>query len=184
MGSVDRPIVYPTWSQLETGDILLKDQGSPINWFTKVKTWSEVSHCELLVRGDWSGGEFGPEPQVITAFPKGGVGVFDLTFKGLVYILRPRFPLGKDGIAWFLEEALDQKYDMLGQLSFFLAQWQGADNGRQFCSEVIARIFKKDDFPLLAARLDCDAYAPASFLKSPLVDIFWARPGAKWLGEI
>ena len=165
--------------RLRYGDILLKDKGSPFNWFTKIKTWSEASHCELFV-GAVPGRAF---YQVATAFPKGGVDYYDYTPTGLLYVLRPQVPLSNSGIVWFDSEARGQAYDTIGFAAFFFARAQGVDNGAQFCSEVLARVFKKAGQALLHPRMDCDTYAPGSFLLSPGCDIIWAKDGAKYRVE-
>lgn len=162
-------VVYPPESKLQFGDILLKSKGSPLNTITKLKTWSDVSHSELYVGTYFSHGE----SQVITAFPEHGVNFYPYKIENTVYILRPHTLPTQAGFYWFQKEALGQGYDYLGMAAFFFAQLQGGDNGKQFCSEVIARLFKKGDAPLLHPRIDADAYAPSSFKTSPLVDYIW-----------
>ena len=154
------------------GDILLKAKGSPMNTLTKIKTWSDVSHSELYV-----GRFFDPlNSQVITAFPSNGVNFYPFKLDNTLYILRPKMLPSPEGFHWFQKEAQGQKYDYLGMAAFVFAQLQGGDNGKQFCSEVIARIFKKGGYPLLHPRVDADAYAPSSFKTSPLVDYIWEAP--------
>lgn len=155
----------PALSMLAPGDLLLYDRPSFLGTAIKFKTWSDVSHVELVVDTTKS----------ISARQE-GVNEFPIDLHGLRYVLRPTVPiLLRDGLDWFYREAQGQKYDYIGLFAFFVAKLRGKENEAQFCSEICARILKKCNVHLLHPTKDADTYAPSTFKDSPLVDFAWWR---------
>ena len=120
--------------QIRPGDTLLYSGTGLVDWVIRTKTWSKFSHCEFY---DGSG---------YSLASRNGIGVnkYPVRTNGLlaVYRLRAGIPFDLNAArAWF--STVDgQGYDWLGLLSFTSARLQGKDNGRMFCSEVMARLYR------------------------------------------
>jgi len=155
----------PSLDQLIPGDLLLYDRGGIFGTAVKVKTWSNVSHIEVVTDFNTS----------ISAREE-GVNEFPIDLHGLRYVLRPQFRISMDeGLKWFRAVAAGQSYHYIGLLSFYLATWQGKTDNKMFCSESVARFLKKCGVSLLNKHKDADTYAPSQFLDSPLVDYVWVK---------
>lgn len=148
---------------LKPGDLLLYDRPGFFGTAVKFKTWSDVSHIEIVIDITKS----------ISARQE-GVNEFPIDLHGLRYVLRPKVNINlRDGLMWFYTEAKGQPYDYVGLLSFYVAKLRGNENKAQFCSEVCARLLKKCNVHLLHPTKDADTWAPSNFLDSPLVDFAW-----------
>jgi hypothetical protein len=164
---------------IRPGDTLLYSVNGVFDWIIRTKTWSRYSHCECYDGGGYS------------LASRNGLGVarYPTRTDGLkaVYRLRESVPFDLDAArAWF--ETVDgQGYDWFGLLSFTAAKFQGKDNDKQFCSEVLARLYRAgigamvkhpdgkagNRLLLHALGLDpfggenADAIPPAAFARSP-----------------
>jgi hypothetical protein len=144
---------------LQPGDVLLFARQGFYNRLIQIKTWSRVSHCEVVVFG-------GDNPMTVASRNGVGVGYYKLDPSGLCCVLRPTAPF--DAAAaweWFSKEAVGQGYDWIGLLAFFSAKWQGKENGRMFCSEFCARYLRAGGVDPFGGA-DADAIAPSDFAKN------------------
>jgi hypothetical protein len=147
-----------TW--LLPGDVLLFNRDGFYNRIIRIKTWSRVSHVEVVASG-------GPSPMTVASRNGQGVGYYKLDSHGLYCVLRPRSDLvfnQSDAWKWFLT-VNGQGYDWLGLLAFASAKFQGKENGKMFCSELACRYLRAGGIdPFRGA--DADAIAPSDFLKN------------------
>jgi hypothetical protein len=150
-----------TW--LIPGDVLMFARDGFYNRLIRIKTWSRVSHCEVVSLG----GAYGAAPLVVASRNSQGVGQYQLDAHGLYCTLRPtsqRFDV-EMAMDWFWRNANGQDYDWIGLLAFTSAKFQGKDNGRMFCSEFATRFLRAGGLdPFNGA--DADAIAPSDFLKN------------------
>ena len=58
-------------------------------------------------------------------------------------------------------------------MNFAFASWQGQENGKMFCSEFVARFYKKMGLPLFSEIADCDAISPGLLTYSIRVKPVW-----------
>ena len=155
------------------GDVLLFNRKSIYNWVINVKTWSRISHVEVV--------ETANHGHVTIAASRNGKGVkrFEPDWRGLALVLRP-VPtlLGLDvARAWF-ETVRGQKYDWLGLLNFAYARAVGKDNGKMFCSEFATRFMRRAGLPLFPEQ-DADTIAPRDFLLTSQLYPVW-RSTDEW----
>lgn len=152
-------------SDVRPGDVLLFDRRGWFQLLTKVKTWSDVSHAEIvLTSGD------------VGAARSGGVHIYDLDLNGLAYVLRPRTPFDVvRALAWHEREAEGQGYDYFGLLNFYWARYRGRANRRMFCSEYVTRALRAGGVEPFQAGKDADTVAPATFLYSAALEVMWRR---------
>lgn len=155
----------PHISELKPGDILLYDRPGFFGKAVKFKTWSDVSHCEVVVSALSS-----------VSAREEGVNEFAIDLHGLRYVLRPKMSIDfTEGMKWFNANSKGQPYHYMGLFSFYLASLRGKDDLKQFCSESVARLLKHCGVYLLHPNKDSDTYAPCQFLDSPLVDYVWVK---------
>ncbi|HAM41650.1 MAG TPA: hypothetical protein DCP69_10025 [Candidatus Omnitrophica bacterium] len=150
--------------ELHPGDLLLFDRrGSVVNWWIRVKTWSDVSHCEVYVGDGWTWASRNGE----------GVNEYPVDTSGLRRVLRPDaeldWPAGRE---WFVT-VRGQGYDYLGLLAFYYARWQGRESPRMFCSEFATRLYRALGLEPFRADTDADGVAPSSFDYSPRFAVTW-----------
>lgn len=152
--------------RLAPGDVLLYSGTGFFSTLIKVKTWSSISHVELVAEhGD-----------VAYASRDGqGVGTYPLRSEGLTHILRPRFVLNMVAIRRFHHSCLGQKYDWLGLLRFFTLGQQSMD--KQFCSEYVTRLLRVGDLEPFSEDYDADLVSPGMFLASPVLETVWRAQG-------
>jgi len=140
------------------GDVLLFSRGGVYGRLIQIKTWSRISHCEVVSIG-------GEIPTIVAS--RNGIGVNEYEFDPncLAYVMRPLgFFDSCRANAWF-STVKGQKYDWLGLLAFESARWQGKENGRMFCSEFVVRYLRAGDIDPFNG-YDADGIAPGEFLKS------------------
>lgn len=164
--------------KIQPGDCLLYSGTGLFNRIIQFKTWSKFAHCELYDGHGWS----------LASRNGQGVDRYETRLHGLVAIYRLRVPFSMEGVRDYHEGVEGQGYDWWGLLSFTSAKLQGAENFKQFCSEYMARAYRRgigavcvhpdaqrgDRHALHDLGLDpfggenADAIAPAAFARSPL----------------
>lgn len=173
-----------TFPKLQPGDVLLYDRQGFVNWAIKVKTWSKVSHVEVVA--DVHG-------TLRAAASRNGVGcgIYDIEYRDLAAIVRAQLPPTIDeesdalvprtfdstaAVDWFFRERIfQQRYDWLGLFNFYIAAWQGRENGRMFCSEFAVRFLRAGGVELFRPECDADSVAPGEFLKSAHGRVMWSN---------
>lgn len=167
------------FDMIRPGDTLLYSGTGFVDWVIRTKTWSRYSHCEFYDGGGYS------------LASRNGIGVarYPTRTDGLkaVYRLRESVPFDIDAARDWFETVDGQGYDWFGLLSFTAAKYQGKDNGKMFCSEIMARLYRMGigarlnhpDGPSGDRRLlhvlgvdpfggeTADAIPPAAFARSP-----------------
>ena len=143
----------------QPGDVLLYSHTGFYDWLIRVKSWSKVSHCEVVAIG-------GLTPLRIVGSRNGqGVDVYPFDPTGLKFVMRPLLPFDYDRAnAWF-RTVQGQPYDWLGLLAFESAKLQGRENGKMFCSEFATRYLRAGGIDPFNA-YDADGIAPGEFVKS------------------
>lgn len=144
-----------------SGDVLLYARSGVYSRLIQIKTWSRVSHCEVVA-------EYGSHPSVVASRNGVGVGEYALDLNGLYAVVRPVVPFDVHAALQWFDTVNGQGYDWLGLLAFFSAQRQGRENGKMFCSEFSTRFLRAGGVdPFNGA--DADAIAPADFLKNSML---------------
>lgn len=158
-------------SHIRPGDILLYDRGGWFGWAIKIKTWSKVSHCEVAISHDRA-----------AASRNGiGCGIYRRDLRGLAAVVRPDASFDETrALDWFARERIDEQgYDWLGLLSFYIASYQGRENGKMFCSEFVRRFLREGGCEMFRPDVDSDCIAPSEFLKSPNGRLIWTNGQVK-----
>jgi hypothetical protein len=141
---------------LQPGDVLLYSGNGLVGWWIKIKTWSDVSHCETYIGEDMTAGS--REPFGVRTFQP-------VRRKNLKYVYRPTVPFDfKKGWKWH-KTVVGQRYDFLGLLVFYLAAKSGRMD-RMFCSEHTARMANEMGIMPFGS-CDCDRIAPGQFKATP-----------------
>lgn len=141
---------------LQPGDILLYSGKSWFSWWIKIKTWSDVSHCETYIGNGATAGS--REPWGVQTFTP-------LRRQNLKYVYRPTVPFDmKKGLEWH-DSVVGQGYDFLGLFVFYLAASAGRSN-KMFCSEHSARMANEMGIRPFGD-CDCDRIAPGQFKATP-----------------
>lgn len=148
--------------ELQAGDVLLFARTGFFNRIIRIKTWSVVSHVEVVM----TPGTTGEIPKVCASRNGVGVGYYDIDTHGLHGILRPKQPFDRDAAWRWYRTVHGQKYDWLGLLVFTTAVAAGRDNGRMFCSEFATRLLRAGGVEPFTRQTDADSVAPGEFLKS------------------
>jgi hypothetical protein len=155
------PVVAPI--PLKPGDVLL--YGGTGFWarLIRIKTWSDVSHVELVA----------PDGESALSSRDGiGVGQFlPIRLHGLSAVLRPEMSLDMDALLAFHNTCVGQRYDWWGLLRFFTIGKQSTD--KQFCSEYVMRLLRAGGMDPFTPQVDADLVAPGQFLMSPLLALRW-----------
>jgi hypothetical protein len=141
------------------GDVLLFNRDGFYNRLIQVKTWSLVSHVEIVA--DASAGY----PLMAASRNGEGVNLYELDSHGLYCVLRPVQPFSRATALTWMRSVQGQKYDWIGLLAFASAKFQGKDNGRMFCSEFACRFLRAGGVDAFNGA-DADAIAPSDFLKN------------------
>lgn len=170
--------------RLQPGDVVCYSGSSLFSRVIQAKTWSWVSHVEVVCRSGYVDVVDGvvernwklPAPVSVTSKEK-GVQVYPFDFAEIYAILRPSLPFNDLAAwTWFERKAKGQPYDVLGMLAFTSAKLQGKDNGKMFCSEFCTRYLRMGNVPVFHG-YDADGVAPGEFLKSELFDFLVPPPG-------
>lgn len=136
-----------------------KHPGSIFGVGIALKTWHQVSHCELYIGKGRS------------AASRDGLGVTLYPFRSteLAYILRPNAPtLDWVGFWKWFRSVNGEKYDWWGLVRFaWFKSVGGGNNGKMFCSEFLTRAYRALGVPVFNPDEDADAVAPFEFLVSP-----------------
>lgn len=145
----------------QPGDVLLYNRPGLYNWIIRAKSWSAVSHCEVVAIG-------GATPLRVVGSRNGkGVDVYPFDSKGLKFVMRPLLMFDYEAAnAWF-RTVQGQGYDWFGLIAFASAKYQGRENGKMFCSEFATRYLRAGSIDPFNA-YDADGIAPGEFLKSPV----------------
>ena len=152
-------------SQLKPGDVMLYRGTGVFSALIRFKTWSKYSHCEVYE------GEGG----VVASRDSIGVGRYPFRHEGLSLVVRPKQAFdATTATAWF-ETVNGQGYDWLGLMAFFVAKWQGRENGRMFCSEMAVRFLRAGGVEPFSPEADADAISPGEFAKSSAFTRFWSE---------
>lgn len=140
--------------KLKLGDCLLYSGNSPYSWLIKIKTWNKITHCEMyFVNGTSLASRDGQ-----------GVNFYELREKGLVKVLRPKFPIDHEKLIKWFDTVQNQKYDWLGLLRFaWFDKVPFGNNNKQFCSEFMVRAYRAASDYKIFNRVDADAIAPWMF---------------------
>jgi hypothetical protein len=156
--------IPPSAVAFQPGDVLLFSRQGFYNRLIQIKTWSRVSHCEVIAMG----GPLLAHPMAVASRNGQGVGYYALDLTGLYCVLRPTVPFdAKAAWEWFLT-VNGQGYDWLGLLAFTSAKLQGRENGKMFCSEFSTRYLRAGGVDPFNG-YDADGIAPSEYLKSPLL---------------
>jgi hypothetical protein len=146
------------------GDYLAYRASGFVGWIIKIKTWHDVTHCEVYVGDGASVASRGPQDGV------GGVGRYDLRLEGLTHILRPIVPFDLQAALRWFQIVNGQRYDLWGLLRFFTIGAGKQD--RMFCSEFATRFYRAGGLEPFQRDEDADAVAPCTFLLSSQFDHF------------
>lgn len=151
---------------LQPGDALGYRSHGFYGLLQAIKTWERaVGHIEVYV---------GENKTVGSRWPK-GVRVYDFDTEDLTRVWRPVGGVDVDTAQkWFYGHAEGQKYDLLGQLVFYLAIHHGSRR-RMWCSEFATRWYRAGRFQPFAPDWDADKTAPATFMVPPpkVFDLVW-----------
>lgn len=144
------------------GDLLLYGPRTIWDRLVCVKTWSQVSHCEVYA---------GPG-ETLAARPGTGVNRYGLLINELMEVLRPPLSFEFDTAMKWFETVRGQRYDWLGLLCFILAVKQGSPT-KQFCSEFATNFYRAGAFEPFQPQDSADRVAPGTFCYSgPLTEIY------------
>lgn len=143
-------------SILQPGDCLLYSPDGFWGRLIAIKTWADVSHCEMYAGNGMS----------MASREWKGVNVYSLRTENLSYVLRPNAPFDFTAARqrWF-PYVQGQGYDWKGLLCFTLAAKQGAQD-KMFCSEFMTRCYRAGGFNVVSPRVDADHVAPATLFQS------------------
>ena len=145
------------------GDALLYRGSGFIPWLIRVKTWSPVSHIEVVV-----------SPFETIAARESGSAVYPISAEKLYEVWRPKLPIDvPDGMAWFMRSANGQKYDLWGLFRFFTIGKQSTS--KQFCSELATRFYRAAGLEPFTPETDADLVSPGMFRTSSRLARIWER---------
>lgn len=147
---------------VQAGDVLLYQGTGFWSRLIRIKTWSDVSHCELANSAS----------SAFASRDGKGVGTYPVREAGLYAVLRPVVPLDMDGVRQFHARCLGQRYDWWGLLRFVTIGKQSQD--KQFCSEYVVRLLRSGGIEPFTPQTDADLVAPGQFLMSPAFRCIWA----------
>lgn len=161
-------------SALEPGDVLLYARKGVFNWLINVKTWSRISHVEVVLSNPSTG------VRIVSSRNGKGVHVTGPEWRGLALVMRSTmWPRIDKAMEWYDEQGIEgQGYDWLGLLNFAYARKVGRNNGKMFCSEFATRFLRKAGLPLFGEE-DADTIAPRDFLLPALLRPVW-RSQEEW----
>ncbi len=145
------------------GDLLLySTRGSIWSWAIKVKTWSQVSHCEVV----------GPDATALASRDGKGVNTYyPIRERDLYAVLRPVHPMDM-GAAWqWHQTVIGQKYDWWGLMRFFTLGKPSLT--KQFCSEYAVRLYRHGGIEPFTPDYDADLVSPGMFLASAAFTSVW-----------
>lgn len=148
------------------GDVLLYSGAGFWSWAIKVKTWSDVSHCEMV----------GYDETAMASRDGEGVRTYwPIRSEGLYAVLRVRGGLAFDfDAAWeWHKRQRGQRYDWWGLMRFFTLGDQTHD--KQFCSEYLTRLLRAGGVEPFARGYDADLVSPGMFLASGALVEVWRR---------
>lgn len=148
---------------MNPGDLLLYGKAGWKTWFSdfpsraiQVKTWSDVSHCEIVV-----------DDQRSIASRNGiGVGIYPRRTDDLRHVLRPvaEAHFDMDAAMVWGRSCLGQGYDWWGLARFFTIN--EGDPSKQFCSEFATRFYRHGNLLPFHPDTDADLVSPGMFLSS------------------
>jgi len=150
---------------VQPADALLYSGSGLIGWVIRIKTFSPVNHIEVYVA----------DGQAVSARAQGS-GLFEVATDDLYEIWRPmvKTPINLTAaMAWFMEKANGQRYDLWGLLRFFQLGKPSLD--KQFCSELATRWYRAGGFQPFSEQIDADKVAPGTFRYSPHLRRVWAK---------
>lgn len=153
---------------LRSGDVLLYSGRGIFSTLIKLKTWSSISHVEIV----------GYDPTTSYASRDGiGVGTYDVRRHDLVMVVRPRRRVRVEAMRSFHERCCEppQKYDYWGLLRFF--NFKSPKHDRQFCSEYAVRLLRAGGIIPFAEDCDADSVPPGWFAICPpsIMWVTWRR---------
>lgn len=116
------------------GDVLLYSGTGPLSRYIRWRTSSRFSHCEV----------FDGDGHTVASRDGIGVGRYPLRTSQLSLVLRlhDSVPFDLRAARAWADTVMGQGYDFWGLTSFTIAEWQGRENQKQFCSEFGARYFR------------------------------------------
>lgn len=160
------------YSDLRAGDCLLYKPQGAFGLLISVKTWHDISHCEVYEGQGYSVASRDPDHW----FPKpsgGGVNRYPWRDTELACVLRPNRPFNQSKATTWFEQVRGQSYDWAGLLRFgWRARVVPTDlsANKMFCSECNTRYYRAGDFDPFP-REDADAVAPFEFASNPFFDL-------------
>lgn len=140
---------------LRAGDLLLYSRKGFWPWVIGVKTWSHITHVETYLH----------DGTVHAAREKEGVGVFSISFDGLVKVRRPLQHFSREKATPYIAGVEGQAYDFLGLLRFFTIGTQS--QSKQFCSEDAVRLARAGGVTPFAEDRDADLVSPGELDATP-----------------
>lgn len=173
MTTLTTDLIASPLGEARPGDVLLFSRQE--SWYGRaiaIKTWSRFTHVEVAVVRDRLG--------VFTYTSRNGEGVnlYAPELGGLALVLRPAVPFDQARALTWSRSTIGQGYDYVGLLAFFLARYQGRENGRMFCSEACTRYLRAGGADLFPAA-DADTIAPRDFSINPYLRVVW-RSADEW----
>ena len=152
------------------GDVWLYSRKDLVSRMIAVKTWSRFTHVEVVLSTS--------PVQLFSSRIKDGVDIFRPDLSDLALVLRSSRPFNQIAASSWAMRVVGQPYDLIGISAFWFAEFQGKENGRQFCSEACTRLLRAggiDPFPTG----DADAIAPGAFAVNPYLSVVW-RSSDEW----
>jgi hypothetical protein len=140
---------------LQHGDVLLYSGTGVTDWMIRAKSWSRISHCEVVSTNMTT---------VASRIPN-GIDRYPMYLDNLKYVMRPLLALDLPKAEAYFRSVRGWAYDYIGLFGFFNAAWQGQSNRAMFCSEFATNYLRAgglDPFNGYSA----DGIAPGEFLKS------------------
>lgn len=149
-------------SLLQPGDTILYFSHDVFDWIIALKTWCKAAHVEMY-RGDG-----------MSYASRNGIGVntYPTRFSDVAAIVRPVKPLDMQSIALWFETVRGEGYDWAGLLCFTLAVRHGS-NRKQFCSELMTRLWRKGKGDPFNRNWDADRVPPSFFLVTGAGKLIW-----------
>lgn len=158
-----------SFPELEPGDVLLYASRGFWAWVIRVKTWSPVSHVELVAREPGTG-------HLVALASRDGQGVATyrpIRVEHLFAVLRPRDLINWTGVWAYHNRHAGDAYDWWGLLRF--VRVGKPSDAKAFCSEYVTRLLWAGGVYPFARKYDADLVSPGMFLSSPVLDEVWRR---------
>lgn len=153
-----------TLPSIQPGDCLLYKGSGVFGFFTRMRTWAPVGHCEVAIGNGRA-----------VAARKLGVQNYPLTTEHLYCVRRPNEPFDLDAaLAWFAT-VRGQRYDTWSLRLFWTSN--PAQHGREdawICSEFETAFYRAGGLEPYSPEYHADRVSPGMFLASPHFKTVWS----------